>query len=73
MVLGGLLLTENNNRTAKNAVQSQTARKSMVTNSRTSVRTDMFNPFPHNTARYIVVENIVRKGEIACSKQFLLS
>ena len=35
------------------------------------------NPLPHNTAflthqRYIAVENIVRKGEIACNKQFLL-
>ena len=33
-------------------------------------------PLPHSAAklthlRYIVVENIVRKGEIACKKQFL--
>ena len=36
-----------------------------------------FNPLQHNAAflmhlRYIAVENIVRKGEIACNKQFLL-
>ena len=27
---------------------------------------------PHFVARYIVLENIARKGEIACNKQFLL-
>ena len=34
----------------------------------------MFNPLPHNATpkNYIAVENIVRKGEIACNKQFLL-
>ena len=34
------------------------------------------NPLPHNTTfwhqQYIAVENIVRKGEIACNKQYLL-
>ena len=37
-----------------------------------------FNPLPHNAAflrikDIISVENIVRKGEIACNNQFLLS
>ena len=27
---------------------------------------------PHFDARYLAVENTVRKGEIACFKQFLL-
>ena len=33
-----------------------------------------YNPRPHFDAQdiYIAVENIVRKGEIACDKQFLL-
>ena len=31
-----------------------------------------FNPLPHKTAMYISVENILRKGEIACNRQFLL-
>ena len=29
-------------------------------------------PLLHNAERYIAVENIVRKGEIACNKQFHL-
>ena len=32
-----------------------------------------YHTMPHfDTLRYIAVENIVRKGEIACNKQFLL-
>ena len=30
------------------------------------------NPLPHNAIFWLAVENIVRKGEIACNKQFLL-
>ena len=42
-----------------------------------SLATITVNPFPHNppfqcTEDYIAVKNIVRKGEIACNKQFLL-
>ena len=31
-----------------------------------------YHAMPHFDADYIAVENMVRKGEIACNKQFLL-